>query len=60
MSSFMGKCRNKKTGTEYAVFCHDDFFGSHAYGYHIQESDEPVMTEEQFHKHYEMIGEEVR
>ena len=57
MSSFMAKCRNRKTKTEYAVFCIDDYFGRHSYGYDIRECDEPVLTEEQFNKHYELINE---
>jgi len=53
----MSKCRNRKTGTEYTVFCIDDFFGRHSYGYDICECDEPALTEEQFNKHYELINE---
>lgn len=53
----MAKCRNRKTGTEYVVFCIDDYFGRHNYGYDIKECDEPVLTEEQFNKHYEIVKE---
>lgn len=60
MSTYWAKCRNKKTKTEYAVLCVDDYFGNHAYGYDISESDETVLTEEQFNKDYEIINEQVQ
>lgn len=55
MSSYVTKARCRETGTEFAVFCIDDYFGRHAYGYQIKERDGDVLTEEQFSKQYEEI-----
>jgi len=54
MSSYMTKARNRKTGIIHEVFCWDDYYGNHAYGYQI-DSLGPVLTEEQYQKQYEEI-----
>ena len=57
MSSFTTKFRNKKTGVIHEVFCWDDYYGRHNYGYKVDNVD-PVLTEEQFQEKYEEVNEE--
>lgn len=51
MSSFKITARYKKTGEVKEVWCLDDYFGRHRYGYVIDKED--VLTEEQFYRLYE-------
>lgn len=51
MSSFIMKAISKKDGIEHAVFCWDDFFGEHKYGYRAF-GTKGVLTEEEFNKKY--------
>lgn len=52
MSSFDTKARNRKTGEVVNVFCHDDFFGHHEYGYSINGH---YMNEIDFRRQYEVL-----
>lgn len=54
MSCFTCMCRKRKTKKVVEVFCWDDYFGSHQYGYQINLSG-PVLTEEEFGKKYERL-----
>ena len=54
MSSFEAKFKHKETGNIVTVFCYDDYFGRHKYGYHI---NDVVMTEEAFFEKYESYVE---
>ena len=54
MSSFTCICRNKKTNKLTEVFCWDNYFGPHIYGYQVVLSG-PVMTEGEFGKLYERV-----
>lgn len=63
MSSFTATFINKETGTKHKVFCWDDYFGRHRYGYVVDYNDtslsngiwptEPtVLTEDEFQQLY--------
>lgn len=54
MSSFEEKFRNKKTGEIETVFCWDDYFGRHRYGYVIK-GHSRVLTEGEFMEKYERM-----
>lgn len=53
MSSYMAKARNKKTDAIVEVFCIDDFFGKHRYGYKI--GDAQPLTSKAFYEKYEIV-----
>lgn len=50
MSSYTTKAVCKKSGEVVTVFCHDDYFSRHVYGYSVDGG--PMMTKEQFEKEY--------
>lgn len=53
MSSFCADFVNVETGDIESVFCYDDFFGRHNYGYHVKGIPyECVLTEQEFSKKY--------
>ena len=52
MSSYTIRARNKKTGQVNHVFCFDDYFGRHRYGYMIDNSGK-YITEEEFYRYYD-------
>jgi len=52
MSSFKMKARNKKTGELHDVWCLDDYFGRHRYGYIPNNGEGEGMTEDDFYKEY--------
>lgn len=59
MSSYTIKARNKQTGEVHTVWCIDDYFGRHQYGYSVlgrtgQEGDN-ALTEEEFEATYERV-----
>ena len=56
MSSFRIKATNKATGEEVEVWCIDDYFGKHKYGY-ILNMAQPVgtaLTEKEFEELYDV------
>lgn len=55
MSSYTMKAISKKDGTEHDVWCMDDCFGKHKYGYLVFKTED-VLTEEQFNKQYTPKG----
>jgi len=56
MSSFITTAINKKSGEDVQVYCLDDYFGRHRYGY-IIDDDSNVLTEQEFKKNYEIVRE---
>lgn len=53
MSSFKGSARHKQTGELHEVWCMDDYFGKHVYGYIPNiEGGEP-LHEAEFEKQYD-------
>lgn len=52
MSSFKAAARHKKTGELHAVWCIDDYFGRHKYGYIPNIEGGEAMTESQFNAQY--------
>lgn len=52
MSSFIDTFIHKKSGAEVKVFCLDDYFGQHEYGYFVEGIDEP-MKHDKFYELYE-------
>lgn len=55
MSSFSAFCREFRTGNVQAVFCLDDYFGRHRYGYQVGSK---IYTEQEFEANYEIIKQE--
>lgn len=53
MSSFTLRAKNKETGELHEIWCLDDYFGKHQYGYIPNNASAPAMTENQFYKYYE-------
>ncbi len=53
MSSFTTKAKHKETGEIHEIFCHDDYFGKHVYGYQVP--DGGYITEKQFRERYEEL-----
>lgn len=60
MSSFTLRARNKETGEMHEVWCLDDYFGKHQYGYIPNNTSAPAMTENQFYKYYEVEDQHPR
>lgn len=54
MSSFKITARHKQDGTLHEVWCLDDFYGRHNYGYIICGSGKE-MNEEDFYNQYEPV-----
>jgi hypothetical protein len=52
MSSFKIKAVNKKTGELHDVWCLDDYFGKHRYGYIPNSGEGEGMTEDDFYREY--------
>ena len=54
MSSFTIRAVNKSTGLEHTVWCMDDHFGKHRYGYFVHDLPgcDEAMTEEDFYKQF--------
>jgi hypothetical protein len=50
MSSFKAQARHKVTGELVKVWCMDDYFGRHNYGYVVGDK---AMNEDEFEKEYE-------
>lgn len=50
MSSFQMKAKHNVTGEIHNIWCRDDYFGKHEYGY-VPEDGEP-LTEDQFSETY--------
>lgn len=55
MSNFYRIAVNKKTKEEFDVFCCDDHFGKHKYGYSFDGKD--FMTLDQFNMYWEWKDE---
>jgi hypothetical protein len=55
MSSFKIKARNKKTGEVHDVWCLDNYFGKHKYGYTPNGGEGEGLDEEDFYREYETI-----
>lgn len=53
MSSYEFKAKNKETGEVKVVSAIDDYFGSHRYGYFIENN--VALTDEQFNQYWERI-----
>ena len=51
MSNYETTATHKITGKQHKIFCFDDYFGRHRYGY---DDGTKVMTEDEFNKHYEV------
>jgi len=51
MSSFFAKFENIHTGKVVDVFCYDDYYGPHEYGYQIS-GDNVVFTEAAFNNNF--------
>jgi hypothetical protein len=45
MGSFMIKARHRLSGNVHDIFCIDDYFGAHKYGYKPQTENGKVLTE---------------
>lgn len=56
MSSYIAKFKNKKTGEVVDIFCADDYFGKHRYGY-AESINGNVMRENEFYRLYEPYKE---
>ena len=56
MSSYYTEVINKATGDKATVWCHDDYFGKHKYGYAI-ENNPPFLTEGQLEKDWRLMTE---
>lgn len=52
MSSFNMNARHKKSGELHVIFCIDDYFGKHRYGYIPNIVGGVALNEEDFHKFY--------
>jgi hypothetical protein len=50
MSSFSAQAEHKGTGEIVDVWCIDDYFGHHNYGYVINQSK--ALTDEEFEREY--------
>jgi len=55
MSSFKVKAKHKATGEIHDVWCLDDYFGRHQYGYIPNVEGSEALTQEQYSKTYEEI-----
>ena len=53
MSSFTINAIHKKTKQLREIFCIDDYFGKHRYGYSLNNGSD-VMTEKAFYDQYEV------
>jgi len=53
MSSFKMNAKHKKTGEIHSVWCLDDYFGHHIYGYIPNIEGGEVMKVEEFERLYE-------
>lgn len=51
MSSFITKAKHKKSGEIHEIFCHDDYFGPHKYGYRTPANK--VLNQAEFDRQYE-------
>jgi hypothetical protein len=60
MSSYITKAKEKATGEIHEIFCHDDYFGKHEYGYQRCIEGETYMTEKQFRNKYEEVTYETK
>lgn len=54
MSSFKITAKHKKSGEKHSVWCLDDYFGKHRYGYIPNERDALALTEDEFYMEYEV------
>lgn len=52
MSSYTIKVKHRKTGEIHEIFCHDDYFGKHQYGY---KTPDGYLDEKIFGREYEML-----
>ena len=57
MSSFRVTVKHKDTGKMTEVWCLDDYFGRHRYGYVPNIEGGEALTEEEFNKQYEVQNE---
>jgi len=57
MSSFKATARHKATGELHMIFCMDDYFGRHQYGYIPNIEGGEAMTEKQFKREYKFEGQ---
>ena len=53
MSSYMAKARHRETGKIHNIFCFDDYYGRHQYGY---DDGMKVMREKEFNDNYEVLS----
>lgn len=51
MSSYETTAVHRKTGKEHKIFCFDDYYGHHQYGY---DDGVKIMTEKEFSENYEV------
>jgi hypothetical protein len=54
MSSFIIKATHKKSKEVHSIWCLDDYFGSHKYGYVPNIESGEVMTEQEFYNQYDV------
>lgn len=54
MSGFKINAKHLKSGNIHSVWCLDDYFGRHKYGYIPNEPDAKALTEDQFYMEYEV------
>lgn len=58
MSSFQMKAKHRVTREVHDIWCLDDYFGKHQYGYIHNEGERTVYNEETFNWLYEPIKEQ--
>jgi hypothetical protein len=56
MSSFKTKAKHKATGETHDIWCLDDYFGRHQYGYIPNIENAPALTQDQFDAQYEEVA----
>ena len=60
MSSFTIKAKNIQTGEIHAIWCMDDYFGKHRYGYIPNVEGRTAMTEDEFYLSYIPLENEAK
>lgn len=57
MSNFFADFRNKHTGEVVSVYCCDDYFGKHEYGFMVQGTN-VFLRQDTFDKNFERVERE--
>ena len=60
MSSFRIKAKHKATGEIHEIWCRDDYFGNHVYGYIPNTEGGEALSFEEFEKQYESEADDVQ